>query len=190
MNRFYETFIKYPTDKPKYADFYNRYFGNLNPSTLLEIGVLKGGSHRSWMELFPNCRVVGIDIDQSCKDNNKDLEVYIGDQRDPLFLGQLISNISSPDIIIDDGSHFMSGQILSFIHLYPHLKTGGIYIIEDINTSYMDSYYDYEITLIEYMKTLIDPIGPVNRSIKPGEDSFKFTASSITFEPNICLLRK
>lgn len=40
------------------------------------------------------------------------------------------------DIIIDDGGHTMNQQITSFKILFPALKSGGIYVIEDLHTSY------------------------------------------------------
>ena len=40
------------------------------------------------------------------------------------------------DIIIDDGSHLSLHQIGTFEALYGSLKTAGLYIIEDVQTSY------------------------------------------------------
>ena len=41
------------------------------------------------------------------------------------------------DIILDDGGHKMDQQITSFRVLFPILKSGGVYIIEDLGTSYL-----------------------------------------------------
>ena len=40
--------------------------------------------------------------------------------------------ISGVDIVIDDGSHILDEQLSSFLAIAPRLKSGGLYIIEDI----------------------------------------------------------
>lgn len=184
-------FAKYPTDKPKYADFYQRYFEGLNPSILLEIGVLKGGSHRAWKELFPNTRVVGIDIDPLIEEVNKDLEIYTGDQTDQDFLNHVIDTIGHPDIIIDDGGHSRKQQVLSLTYLWPFLISGGLYIIEDLETSFLDHYNDYPHSGFEQVRNCLFPIEWTGQltGLKVG-DPLTYIYSSITFEPNICIIRK
>lgn len=44
------------------------------------------------------------------------------------------------DIIIDDGSHMVRHVIASFEALFPYLRRGGLYIIEDLHTSYWKRY--------------------------------------------------
>jgi demethylmacrocin O-methyltransferase len=43
---------------------------------------------------------------------------------------------SEYDIIIDDGPHTMSSQHIFFGCMFKHLKSGGLFVIEDISTSY------------------------------------------------------
>ena len=45
-------------------------------------------------------------------------------------------------IIIDDASHIWSHQILCLEYLYDILPSGGIYIIEDLETSFCHEFYD------------------------------------------------
>jgi hypothetical protein len=40
------------------------------------------------------------------------------------------------DVVIDDGSHVSAHQITSFYFLFNHLRAGGFYVIEDIQTSF------------------------------------------------------
>lgn len=191
MNRFYETFIKFPTDKSKYADFYNRHFEGLTPNTILEIGVLKGGSHRAWKELFPLTRVVGIEIDPAVTEANKDLEIYTGNQTDQFFLNSVISTIGQPDIIIDDGGHSRKQQVLSLTYLWPHLISGGLYVIEDLETSFLDNYNDYPQSGFERVRDCLYPLEWTGqlKGLKVG-DPLTYIYSSITFEPNIVIIRK
>ena len=61
-------------------------------------------------------------------------------------LNEIVKEIGdSPDIIIDDASHAHSHQIMALIKLFPLLKDGGIYILEDLGTSFgdcIDTWYD------------------------------------------------
>jgi hypothetical protein len=58
------------------------------------------------------------------------------DQSDSNQLSKFVSEVDYKfDIIIDDGSHQMADQQLTFYYLSKVLKKGGIYIIEDLHTS-------------------------------------------------------
>ena len=66
---------------------------------------------------------------------------FIGDIGDPAFLTFLCESIQRIDIIVDDASHLNWHQKLAFEALYPCLNPhGGIYIVEDIGTSYKSVY--------------------------------------------------
>ena len=177
-------FSKYSgIQKKKYIDFYQRHFANLKPKVLLEVGVFKGDSLRAWQDIFPTCNVTGIDISPKCKIKNPDLNIYIGNQKNITFLTKVINEIGLPDIVIDDGGHKRSEQIETFKFTFPKLKIGSIYIIEDLQTNYLNFYNDQKLSTIEYLKSLID---------FKKHSEIKYT--SITFEPNneqsICLIKK
>ena len=67
-----------------------------------------------------------------------------------------------PNIIIDDASHKWSDQILSLVRLFPTLSSGGIYIIEDIGTSFssfIDSYEnDASIRCYEFLSLISEAV--------------------------------
>jgi hypothetical protein len=183
------------TDKIKYANFYQRHFESLRPKTLLEIGAFEGDSLRIWKEIFPNTRIVGIDFDPSTKEKNPNLNIFIGNQTDRRFLDKVISRIGIPDIVIDDGGHFRSQQTITFKHLFPHLKSGGVYVIEDLETSYLEHYNDKGESAMDMLTRLIYPINFhgdtksfLGEKLIGGE--FNFMYSSITFEEYICLVVK
>lgn len=99
---------------------------------LLEIGVETGGSIRMFRDYFPNAIIHGIDI-VSCNDSGERTKGYIADQSKPEQLLSVIEQIGARlEIIIDDGSHDMNDILISLKTLYPHLKDGGIYVIEDV----------------------------------------------------------
>jgi len=150
MNLLEELARKHKADKyqHKYTDYYSNWFEPVRKDELkiLEIGVFEGASARMWAEYFPNSKIyctdiaIGIDkrsvgcsefimnnlksdrifphyIDQS---NREDMQKFID-----IYSGNF-------DIIIDDGHHFQKHQQISLGFLFPHLKEGGVYIIEDI----------------------------------------------------------
>lgn len=120
---------------------YNRYYeGYLNKFkddefTLFEIGVYKGNSHDLWLEYFPNAYILGLDIDIEW--NAPRIKVIKGDQSKMEDLEKIVKLANNCKFIIDDGSHHPDHQLLGFNYLFEHLlEDGGIYIIEDIETSY------------------------------------------------------
>jgi hypothetical protein len=66
------------------------------------------------------------------------------------------------DIILDDGGHTMQQQITSFTVLFPHVKSGGMYIIEDLHTSYWSSFGGGgPNSTVNFLKSLIDEVNYV-----------------------------
>ncbi len=114
---------------------------------LIEIGVggynkpNKGGkSLRMWKHYFPKGRIYGIDIEDKRNLEEKRIKIFQGSQVDHEFMTNVLNETGDPDIIIDDGSHMNDHVITTFKMLFPRLKTGGIYIIEDTQTAYWPRY--------------------------------------------------
>lgn len=103
---------------------------------LLEIGLYKGSSLLGWRAYFPRASIAGIDIIPKPQMARGRVRVYQGDQGSAADLDRVCAKEAPFDVIIDDGSHFNRHQLFSFHHLFPHLKDGGIYVIEDVQTSY------------------------------------------------------
>lgn len=147
-----------------YLDTYERYFAAYvgRPVRMLEIGVSQGGSLEMWRRYFgPEAIIFGIDINPAsatCVDPPN--QVRIGSQADPQFLQAVIEEMGPPDIILDDGSHVAAHQTQSFRALFPLLTDGGVYVIEDLQTSYWsDTFqggYQRSGTAIELAKQLVD----------------------------------
>lgn len=146
-----------------YFEVYHKYLqGYRNKKiTMLEIGVWGGGSLQMWKKYFgPECRILGVDIMEECKSYEEDqIKIYIGSQSDREFLQKLKQENARIDIIIDDGGHKMEQQIITFEELFPHLAEGGIYICEDMHTSYWQSFgggNQAEISFVDYSKQFVD----------------------------------
>lgn len=118
-----------------YLRHYERLFRDLRhePITLVEIGVARGASLKMWAEYFDRGTIVGIDIHPNCAQYaGGRCEVEIGSQADAGFLNDL-GKRRRPHIIIDDGSHQADHILLSFRTLFPHLREGGLYVVEDLH---------------------------------------------------------
>ncbi len=146
-----------------YFPIYERYLKDfVNKSVLMiEIGVMKGGSLKMWKKyLGPFATIVGIDINPDCmKYRDAQCAVCIGDQSDFKFLGRIIKEFGTPDIVIDDGSHKMDDMYNTFQFLYPLLNNNGVYIVEDTHTCYWKGYgggLGKPESFIERSKKMID----------------------------------
>jgi Methyltransferase domain len=146
-----------------YFDIYHRHFQpyrNL-PVTIVEFGVSHGGSLQMWKHYFgPQARIVGVDINPGCAAlTEPQIEIVIGDQEDRDFLRSLVAKVGGVDVLIDDGGHTMGQQIATFEELWPNIVDGGLFLTEDLHTSYWPRYgggLRREGTFIEYAKNLID----------------------------------
>lgn len=139
LGKKYQTMkINHTFNNKNIMDHYETYLFKIKDNKLnfLEIGVLDGCSLNMWEEYLPNSKITAIDINPDCKKySKKNVEVFIGSQDDYTFLKTILKN-GPFDVILDDGSHVNELTIKSFNFLFPHLKNGGIYIIEDTHCTY------------------------------------------------------
>ncbi len=150
-----------------YTKIYSRYFAPLKdkPIKFLEIGIYQGASVKMWESYFKQATLHFIDISlKHVQYYSKRSRYHVLDQSKPRDLLKLIRKVGGDfDIIIDDGGHTMEQQITSFQHLFPHVKSGGMYIIEDLHTSYWENYGggDHSHTTVAFLKNLIDDVNYV-----------------------------
>lgn len=146
-----------------YFDIYHRHFQQYRnrPVTVVEFGVFHGGSLQMWKKYFGSqARIVGVDINPECaKLAEPQIEIHIGDQGDRDFLADLSAKVGGIDVLIEDGGHRMTQQVATFEMLWPNIVDGGVFLIEDLHTSYWADYgggYRHRDSFIEYAKNLID----------------------------------
>ena len=137
-----------------FAQFRNK------PITFLEVGVLSGGSLFMWREYFgKNARIIGIDLNSNAKKwEDHGFEIYIGDQEDVNFWRTFSEKIGAIDIVLDDGGHTYSQQIVTTHCLLGSIRDGGMLVVEDTHTSYMDGFGPKKYSFINYVKNKIDEI--------------------------------
>lgn len=120
-----------------YTEVYGEYISDIcEDCSLLEIGIWHGDSIRMWNEYNPNLNVSAIDNNDEVKqflNGTENFNLFIGNQSDIDFLQHVMSNSKSFDFVIDDGSHNFHDIITSFSFIFPKLKSGSIYFIEDLH---------------------------------------------------------
>jgi 23S rRNA U2552 (ribose-2'-O)-methylase RlmE/FtsJ len=146
-----------------YFDVYDRHFSRFRDKemTILEIGISQGGSLQMWKNYFgPKAKIYGIDVNPQCKAlEEENIKIFIGSQSDRNFLREIKKSIPPVDILLDDGGHTMRQQIVTFEELFGHIKENGVYLCEDMMTSYWMKYgggVKRRGTFIEYTKNFID----------------------------------
>lgn len=159
---------------PHHLEIYERFFARFKevPSTVLEIGIAQGGSLELWKRYFGSqARIIGVDIqDRKGLEARIHADIFTGDQANPEFWNEIMPRIGPLDILIDDGSHQSRDQIITFACLFPHLKDGGLYVCEDIHTSYHEQYgggLRNPESFVEHIKLLIDDIHSSNFDPSP-----------------------
>jgi len=147
-----------------YTVHYERHFEHLRdtPIRLLEIGIADGGSVRTWKRYFPLAEIHGLDNWQDVRRPGDlgGITVWTGNQADTAFLQDVVAG-GDFDIIIDDGSHNAADVRASFEFLWPHVRPGGWYVIEDLHCSYHPRFcagLSVAGSQAELLKRLIDRI--------------------------------
>jgi hypothetical protein len=147
-NRLHKLAEQFGSDKAShgYCEFYEAEFRPrwLDVKKVLEIGIFNGASHRMWLSFFPNAKVYGLENGQYGQEDkwpdSKRFVAYGGDQGKLSDLWLVGEEAGPFDLIVDDGGHTMWQQQLSFAALWPYVKPGGWYVIEDLHTSLIDSF--------------------------------------------------
>jgi len=131
---------KYNTDKNIKGHGYDRCYDDLlgniryDCKKILEIGT-RIESISLWKDYFPNAKIYGIDLINP--------SYYVGDGR---FIFEQINQGNEEqlnefinkhggnfDVIIDDGPHSTREQMVSFNLLFKNIKSGGVYVVEDLH---------------------------------------------------------
>ena len=208
--------LRYKTDKISdhgYHRFYHDVLKHLchKECNIMEIGVAGYNSIDMWKQYLPLAKIYGIDKNAQYTDER--MSIFRGDQSSKEDLKRILSQMNGVkcSFINDDGSHIPEHQLLTFdIFFNDLLDDGGVYIIEDIETSYWkknglygyETRYGYENTksIIEKFKHVLDFL---NAKFLSKEDKNKLlekvsflslstlcSISSITFAQNCIIIKK
>jgi len=174
-----------------YQDIFNEFEGK--DIIFVEVGVLHGGSLFMWKEYFgKKSRIIGIDLNPNAKKlENDGFEIYIGSQSDPIFWKNFYKKVGKIDILLDDGGHENSQQIITINESINNIKENGIIAIEDVHTSYLKKFGNpSKYSFINYSKYLIDLINSrfPETNIK-STNEFKKKIYSVSFYESIVSIR-
>lgn len=204
---------QYKTDKSSqhhsYTKIYDFYFRNirLKPLKFLEIGIFCGSSVMMWENYLENSELHFIDITyENLVYNPIRSHLHLVDQSNASSLMRFIEEVGGNfDVILDDGGHTMDQQITSFKTLFPFVKSGGVYIIEDLHTSYWGPYGGNpkgagKKNTVGLLKNLIDDvnyIGNITRAANHERDlgnlkmnDYQKDILSIQFYDSLCFIFK
>lgn len=157
-----------------YFDVYDTHFAKYigKSPRVLEMGVYQGGSLKMLEQYFgAGATVVGLDIWPGTI-NLRDLanlNVHVGSQVDPQFLGLMNARYGPWDIVIDDASHRTGHQIESF-RLFSQpgwMNPDSTYLIEDTHTSEWPEYIDHGADLYREMYGVVRALNGWH--VRPGE---------------------
>lgn len=183
--------LRIGTDKSSsghnYAARYDELFAPWRtlPVVLFEVGVWEGGSLHSWAQYFdhPDATIAGFDVDTWRYIHSPDprIAVITTDATTPTF-AHMADVMPAPWIVIDDGSHREVDQRATFNILWPRLRPGGLYAIEDLHALYWERANPpgADNWLMELAR---DAIGRGVEQARPD-------MASIQFSPSLTVLRK
>lgn len=166
-DEFYSQTEKVSDKWSSYLDIYDREFERLkdSPVSILEIRVQNGGHLEILSRFFKNASaIVGCDVDERCKElvfSDSRISVVVADADSDDAQSQIFSKSVNFDVVIDDGSHMQWHIVRNFLRYFPWVKDGGIYIVEDLHTSYWQSYQGglfNPYSGIGFFKRLVDVI--------------------------------
>jgi len=207
-NKMLELGLKYSTDKVThhgYHEIFTKYIEKFYDKSggILEIGVepdTDNASIKMWLDLFPNMHIYGLDIGTPDEKNDR-YTILQCDQSKKDELDRCVQQIEHPIYFInDDGSHVPEHQLLTFNKLFPLLEIGGVYIIEDIETSYWTKgeIYGYDTrygkdspkSIIEIFKKAIDGLNAEFSRQTRGKVKHQKEIASICFHKNCIVITK
>jgi len=129
----------------QYIDAYRQAFLTLGPvRNILEYGVFRGDSIRWLRSEFPDATIIGADIVEPADTWPREDGIrYVRlDQGDRAQVRQALESAGVTfDLVIEDGSHVPQHQALCLSETLPHVRSGGLYILEDIHTSHPEHGY-------------------------------------------------
>ena len=193
-----ELFYYYGSDKAKifkitkskghgFSKFYTKHLKQLKYKKIkiLEIGSFAGASAAAFVKYFPNSTVYCFDINISKFNfSSKNIKVYGLDINNTKKLKKTLQAFNEGkktinfDVIIDDGSHYLSDILLSLKTFFKYLKKKGIYVIEDFKHP---NYYKYNKNVDDIL---------IDRMLKHLGNRKNFKSKIITNKDQINLINK
>jgi hypothetical protein len=124
---------------------YEKLLSLIEVNSLLEIGLGSGASMRMWIDYYPNAKVYCIEdfgeenerLWGKADGNIEGLNLISGDSTIKETWDKVPFEL---DFIVDDGDHHPDSQIKTLVQGFSHLRTGGLYFIEDTHCNFTELY--------------------------------------------------
>ncbi len=166
------------------VDQYERFLSSkpdFCPRNIFELGIWDGGSVALWFEQFRPAKHVAIDVRPGSDSQyflryieSRGLQQCIKtywatDQSDSVKLREIVrSEFGGPlDLVLDDASHFYGLTKSSFETLFPLLRPGGLYIIEDWAWGHWEEFQSPDhpmVTRVEPTKLIFELVEAIGSS--------------------------
>jgi hypothetical protein len=133
----------YHTDKHHGHNYFNEIYQDLfypikdTVSKFVELGVHEGASILIWREFFQNAEIIGLDISADYHKFHDKTRITLESINSGIkeTLINFANRYSDIDVFMDDGSHIMDHQQITLATIFKSVKSGGIYVLEDLHTS-------------------------------------------------------
>mmetsp|Transcript_14145 Transcript_14145/g.50336 ORF Transcript_14145/g.50336 Transcript_14145/m.50336 type:complete len:371 (+) Transcript_14145:164-1276(+) len=201
------------TDKVWQHGYDRAYWRYLPPAdkadvSILELGAGAGGSAKMWRRLYPTALIVALtaqeadefpDFNGAAFDDgvlgDDLLTMIVGDCSSVEDLRKCAAATDGYDLVVDDASHMPDHQLLAFAVLFPSVKPGGAYIIEDVETSFWrrdQGLYGYLVGDTSVIDVFRREVDVVNREVNGAESQFGFDVEieSIIFASNAIIVTR
>jgi hypothetical protein len=140
---------------------YDRFLGPFRSRafSMLEIGLGcdmpkgVGASTYVWRRFLHCANLTVLEFNGDCARRHELLvdAMIVGDQSNIGDLDRTLAARGPFNVIVDDGGHTMKQQITSLRTLFPSMPPGGIYIIEDLHTSFISRFQDHDTTTHQFL---------------------------------------
>lgn len=167
----------------RYYSEYLRLFGEDLDSIrcIVELGVAEGASLLAWSRLCPKTVCLGVDLHRPARLESalarlgieERVKLVVGDHNEPEGFASTIPE--GVDLIVDDGSHLLAPTKRCFQTLFPKLRPGGWYCIEDWGAGYWESFGGPESGVHRFVYELVDEVAIKDR-MKPEAGRFRIPA--------------
>lgn len=136
---------------PRFVQRYRALAPELQACRMVEVGVDQGGGTSFFLKLFKPQRLLAIELSSEPvpklmnflaeHDKENCVNVCWGvDQADTVEVPRLVDDMfggETLDIVVDDASHLLNPTTTTFELLFPRLRRGGLYVIEDWSSEHL-----------------------------------------------------
>lgn len=181
----------------KMLDKYCSYLNGMDIKNIFELGIFRGGSVIFFNEYLKPKKMVAVEFKSSCVDldsyiKKKSLHAslipyYDTNQADKNALNHIVEKEFGDewlDMVVDDASHLVDETRASFNTLFPKLRPGGVYVIEDWQWAHCQN--KYVLKVFENKSPLTNVIFEIIMACGSATDII----DEIVMIDNVCFIRR